>query len=324
MSREREITVAFTGGVCTQKIQETLRARLGFRIIPEKDFLQADFLVCDTFNNNFERFPGVRILITGENHPANLNHFDYCLTHDKRESDRCMYFPYWVFVSLFNPEVRRALTEPRPPITAGELQDQNRKFCAFVVRNPVCKRRNNLVKHLMPHKRVSCGGPLMNNIGHCVDDKTAFMAQHLFGVAYENESSPGYLTEKLPDAMRARCIPIYWGDPTVEETFNPKAFVHARRFKSERELIQYVLELSEDYGRMAEILNQPILLNPHVLDEMEKTMYAFLTRIFDRGPGVIRRTRWQRINAVLSHFYGHGFFRSLRNISRRIRHKGQF
>ena len=321
MSREREITVAFTGGVCTQKIQETLRARLGFRIIPEKDFLQADFLVCDTFNNNFERFPGVRILITGENHPANLNHFDYCLTHEKRESDRCMYFPYWVFSTLYNPEVRSALTEPRPPISADELRAQARQFCAFVVRNPVCRRRNRLVQHLMPHKRVSCGGPLMNNIGHCVGDKAAFMAQHLFGVAYENESSPGYLTEKLPDALRARCIPIYWGDPAVEETFNPKAFVHARRFKSERELIQYVLELSEDCGRMAAILNEPPLLNPHVLDEAETRLLAFFTRIFERGPGAVRRTRWQRINAFLSHFYGHGLFRSIRTISRRLRHK---
>ena len=175
----------------------------------------------------------------------------------------------------------------------------------------------------MPHKRVSCGGPLMNNIGHCVGDKVAFMAQHLFGVAYENESSAGYLTEKLPDALRARCIPIYWGDPTVEETFNPKAFVHARRFKSEKELIQYVLELSGDYGRMADILNAPPLLNPRALDEAEARLLAFFTNIFERGPGAIRRTRWQRINAGLSRFYGHGLFLTLRRISRKLRHKGQ-
>ena len=161
----------------------------------------------------------------------------------------------------------------------------------------------------------------MNNIGHLVDDKTAFMAQHLFGVAYENHEFPGYLTEKLPDALQARCIPLYWGDETVEDTFNPKAFLHARRFRDESAFIQYILELSEDYERMAAMLNEPSLLNPRVLDEAEARLLAFFTRIIERGPGAVRRSRLQRIQAFLRHFYGHGLFRSIRTISRRLRHK---
>lgn len=321
MTAEHEIRVATTGCADMTQLLGWLQRHFPVRVLPPERFREADFLICDTFNSVYERYHGVRILVTVENHPADLANFDYCLTHDKREDDRRMYLPYWVLSSLFNAERRRSLTEPRPPITADELRAQNRKFCAFVVRNPVCKRRNRLVKHLMPHKRVSCGGPLMNNIGHLVDDKTSFMAQHLFGVAYENHEFPGYLTEKLPDALQARCIPLYWGDETVEDTFNPKAFLHARRFKDEAAFIQYILELSEDYGRMAAILNEPPLRNPRALDEAEARLLAFFTRIFERGPGAVRRSRIQRLHAFLRHFYGHGLFRSIRTISRRLRHK---
>ncbi len=321
MTTQHEIRLATTGCADMSQLLGWLQRHFPVCILPPERFREADFLICDTFNSVYERYRGVRILVTWENHPADLANFDYCLTHDKREDDRRMYLPYWMLSSLFNAERRRALTEPRTPVTADQLRAQNRKFCAFVVRNHVCKARNNLVKHLMPHKQVSCGGPLMNNIGYLVDDKIAFMAQHLFGVAYENESSPGYLTEKLADALQARCIPLYWGDETVEDTFNPKAFLHARRFKDEAAFIQYILELSEDYERMADILNQPPLLNPRALDEAEACLLAFFTRIFERGPEAIRRTRLQRLQAFLRHFYGHGLFRSFRTISRRLRHK---
>ncbi len=37
-----------------------------------------------------------------------------------------------------------------------------------------------------------------------------------------------YMTEKLPDALLAGVVPIYWGAPDVAATFNPRSFVHVR------------------------------------------------------------------------------------------------
>lgn len=315
-----KFTISTTGRHDLEGLLKFLQNHFPLTILPEEQYLEADFLFCDTFNFKYEKFTGVRIMITAENHPVDLNNFDYCLTHDKRENDRCMYLPYWLFSAMYNDR-KDILTAPRPPLTADDLRAEQRDFCAFVVRNPACRKRNRLARALLKRRHVNCGGPLMNNIGYCVDDKVEFFSKHLFGIAYENESSPGYLTEKVVDAFVARCIPIYWGDPTIAETFNPAAMVLASDFCSERELVDYVEALSTDYERMADMLNRPPLLNPHIVEETQQNIVEFFSRVFENGRAGTRRSRWQRVNAVLSCYYGHGFFRTLRRISRKLRHK---
>lgn len=293
------------------------------RVLPEEECMNADFLFCDTFKYDHEQFQGVKILLTAENHPIDLNQYDYCLTHEPVENDRCHRLPFWQSVALFNDACRAALTQPRTPLTADELRAQNRGFCAFVSYNAAAKVRVHMVKNLMKRRKISCGGPYLNNIGYCVKDKRAFLKEHLFSVAYENEATPGYQTEKIVDAFVARSIPLYWGSSMVEDEFNPAAFVHARRFRNEAEFIDHVVALADDYERMAAMLNEQPLRDPAALDKAEAALKEFFTRIFDRGPGAIQRTRAQRIKAVLSHFYGHGLFRTLRRITRKLRGKGQ-
>lgn len=302
-------------------ILKWLAKKFPIDLVPQNRWQEADFLITDTFDYVYEQFDGVRIMYTGENHPADLRFFDYCLTHDVRENDRCLYFPYWLQVTVFSQDDCRQLITPRTPITADELKEQCRDFLAFVSYNTAAKRRVKMVKSFMKHKHVSCGGALWNNTGGRVKDKIAFQKKHLFSVAYENEASPGYQTEKIVDAFLARSIPVYWGNVHVESIFNPKAFIHERSFRSMDEMVEHVLALSEDYERMAAMLNEPVLNDPNILEESEKKLYAFFEKIFQRGPQAIQRTKWQRVNAYLSHFYGHGLFRTIRRIGRRIRGK---
>lgn len=303
------------------ELKQWLTERFPVEFLPQRCWQEADFLITDTFDYAYERFNGVRILYTREYHPVDLSFFDYCVTHDVKESDRCLYFPYWAQVAILKPEFRRKLEQPRPQITAEELKAQGKKFCSFICRNTAAKRRVKLVKELMKHKTVSCGGPLMNNVGGPVEDKIVFQKEHLFSMAYENEAAPGYQTEKIVDAYVADSIPLYWGNPYVEEIFNPKSFVNDKNFKTMDEMVRYVIDLSEDYERMAQMLREPIFVDPDIMQKTEKALYDFFARIFERGPGAIQRTRWQRFHAGLTHFYGHGLFRTIRRISRAIRGK---
>lgn len=318
-----EYTIAVLYAPVGPAFQEWLSSRLPVRFIPKEQYMEADFLICDTMGYEWEKFPGVRILLTGENHAPDLNNFDYCLTHELRETDRCHRFPYWLNSTLFmsSPEERAALTEPRAPITAEELRAQQRGFCAFVSYNAAAKKRVRMVQALMKRRHVSCGGPLFNNIGYRVQDKRAFLSQHLFSVAYENEASCGYQTEKLADALVARSIPIYWGNKAVEEEFNPDAFIHARRYRSESAMLDAIVALSEDYERMAAMLNAHPLRDPQAVSKGEEALLAFFTKIIERGPKAVQRTRLQKVLAFLSQFYGHGFFRTFRRVSRRLRGK---
>ncbi len=294
--------------------------------IPLKEEDKADFILSDTFTPHIDYFKGVRILYTGENHPINLNRFDYCLTHEFREDDRCHRFPFWQAHTLIHhPKFKQALLTPRH-ITADELQSQQRDFCAFVCRNPKGKERNSLVRNLNNLRKVSCGGPFMNNMGYLVpkgyDAKQEFLSKHFFTVAYENESSPGYQTEKIVDAFLANSIPIYWGSRTVEEEFNPKAFVNAHHFRSEKALIGHIMDLLNSPEEMAAMLSQPVLQDPDVFKKAEQGLIDFFARIFERGPGAIQRTRMQRFLGVASRYYGHGLFRTIRYTIRSL--KGEY
>lgn len=319
----KEYTISTAGMGIGPDLMKWLCKQFPLRELPESECDKADFVLCDTFRYTWEKCPGVRILVTAENHPVDLNNFDYCLTHEFVENDRCHRLPYWQYVSLFDPYNRAALTQPRTPLTAEELRAQNRRFCAFVSYNAAAKKRVHMVKNLMKRRELSCGGPFLNNIGYCVKDKRGFQKDHLFSVAYENEASPGYQTEKIVDAFVARSIPLYWGSDRVEDEFNPKAFVHARRFRNEAEFIDHVVSLSEDYERMAAMLNETPIPDPHALDKAEADLLAFFAAIFERGAGAVRRTRWQKFMAFVGRFCGHGLFRTLRRITRWMRGKPQ-
>lgn len=290
-------------------------------VLPPERYKEADLLICGDFSYKHEKFNGIKLFYTGENHAPNLNLYDYCLTHEPIKTDRCHRLPYWLFNVLVKPGYRQELTESRPVYTAESLTEEKREFCAFVCRNPVCRKRNRIVRNLSKQRRVNCGGPLMNNIGYCVKDKEAFMHGHYFAIVYENEAHRGYQTEKLPDALRAHTIPVYWGNPDVCSEFNPHAFIHARDFPNERALRNHILALAEDPERMAAILNAPPLATPDIISRAEYELTNWFAAIFTLGPRAIRRTRFQRIHAVLERFYGHGLFRSLRRISRYLRGK---
>lgn len=295
--------------------------------IPLKEEEKADFILSDTFTPHIEYFKGIRILYTGENHPVDLNRFDYCLTHDMRETDRCHRFPYWQFHCLIHhPQYQQPLLEPRKTITAEELIAQQRDFCAFVCRNPKGKERNSLVRKLNEQRKVSCGGPFMNNMGYIVpkgyDAKQEFLGKHFFTIAYENEAAPGYQTEKIVDAFLANSIPIYWGSKHVAEEFNPKAFVNANDFRSEKALIGHIMDLLNSPEAMADMLSQPILQDTDVFKKAEQGLIDFFARIFERGPGALQRTPMQRFLGVASRYYGHGLFRTIRYTIRRM--KGEY
>ena len=67
----------------------------------------------------------------------------------------------------------------------------------------------------------------MNTLGHRVADKRAFLADHRFTIAFENESHSGYTTEKVVEPMLVNSIPIYWGDPLIGRDFDTRSFLSA-------------------------------------------------------------------------------------------------
>ncbi|MGE9296209.1 MAG: glycosyltransferase family 10 domain-containing protein, partial [Puniceicoccales bacterium] len=95
------------------------------------------------------------------------------------------------------------------------------------------------------------------NVGGPVADKHAFIRGSRFCLALENYAMPGYTTEKLYQAMAARCIPIYWGNPDVADDFNPASFINITDFNSDAEAVEYILEVQRDPDLQAAYYREP-------------------------------------------------------------------
>lgn len=111
------------------------------------------------------------------------------------------------------------------------------KFCNFLYSHKVAYREAFFTQ-LSKYKKVDAPGRSMNNMpgidslynGDKWEIKKQFLSRYKFTIAFENDIFPGYQTEKLYDAMLAGSIPIYCGDPYIDEIFNTKSFINATEY----------------------------------------------------------------------------------------------
>ncbi len=116
---------------------------------------------------------------------------------------------------------------------AEKILSSKSKFCNFFYSHPV-PYREAFFKQLSKYKKVDAPGSSMNNIlnidslysGNRWEVKRKFLGDYKFTIAFENDIYPGYQTEKLYDAMQVNSLPIYCGDPLINDVFNTGSFVN--------------------------------------------------------------------------------------------------
>ena len=94
------------------------------------------------------------------------------------------------------------------------------------------------------------GRPVFPSYQGPAKSKFEVYSQSKFSICFENARDiRGYITEKMFDCLFAGCVPIYWGDPAIEE-FIPKAcFIDFRKFLNKSdpygELYSYIKNMNE-------------------------------------------------------------------------------
>ncbi|CAI8311994.1 MAG: Alpha-(1,3)-fucosyltransferase FucT [Opitutia bacterium UBA7350] len=173
------------------------------------------------------------------------------------------------------------------------------------------------------------GGKWRNNTGGPVPDKIAFQTAYKFVLAVENYSAPGYLTEKFAQAAQSNAIPIYWGDPTITQYINPKAFINCHDFESPQALVAKVREIDNDDAAYRAMLSEPWFINGEEPPEWrDATFTNFLCNIFDQPHESAyrrNRSRWGiktevRLNKMANQPFRQSLFllkRKLRQIRRK-------
>lgn len=128
-----------------------------------------------------------------------------------------LYYPLWIlyYDKFFSQEYFDKKNKELELITFEEFS--KKKFSCLINSHDNNNSRKPIYEHLIQHsKQVDCPGRLLNNInpelvGTSSEDKLKFMNEYKFNICSENKYGYGYLTEKLPQAMDALCIPIYLG-----------------------------------------------------------------------------------------------------------------
>lgn len=81
---------------------------------------------------------------------------------------------------------------------------------------------------------------------------------------FDNCEQPGYTTEKLVQPMLVYSLPIYWGNPFIDEDFNTHSFLSYYNFDFEDELIEKIVELDRNNDLYLEYLRQPYYKNNEI------------------------------------------------------------
>ena len=263
-----------------------------FKLLSQKYHIEItdnpDYLFYSVYGNKHHTFDGIRIFFTGENVVPNFNYCDYAFGfHHIEFEDRYMRLPLW---RQYGKALNAVLSK-----TPMDVEATKRKFCCMVISNikQTDGFREEFFEKLSAYKQVDSGGKYKNNVGGPVPDKIEFQKDYKFSFAFENVAARGYCTEKILESFAAGTIPIYYGDETAVQDFNPKAFINYHDYASIDEVIEKIKQLDNDDEAYLQMLNEPAFVGGKLPDRYsDESILKFLSNIFD---GPIEKARRRKI-----------------------------
>lgn len=182
-----------------------------------------------------DNYKGTFVYYTAEHDGAGLRKeqqvdfeiYDYVISHYRISSSQHIWMPNYLRKHGLNVFSK-----------VNELYDNNcrlakPKTVQFCYSNESCQKRNNDLHLLQSMIHVDCGGKLFNNMeGYLPRDTKLYisaLSEYQFIMTYENSSFPGYTTEKLVEAYMAGSVPIYWGDPLVNDIWDENTMINVNK-----------------------------------------------------------------------------------------------
>lgn len=235
----------------------------------------ADVMFFSVFGNENTMYKDCKkIFFTGENNRPNFKKCDYSLTFDFESYEgKNFRLPLWyLYIDWFDV---KTYDNPQWLIPESYLYGENEftlkpkdKFCSIVYGKYI-QSRVSAIRNISKYKTVDVFGKA--NPNHILPDgeryKMDLISDYKFSLCYENSITSGYHTEKLLHGKIAGNIPIYYGDRTISEDFNPECFINATEM-SDEELVDIIEKIDSDNSLYIEMKNQPLFKSKLTLDEI--------------------------------------------------------
>jgi len=205
--------------------------------------------------------------------PAELHHpnmeQDWWMTHDFVDHPRHYRLPLYALYGDFHK-----FTGPKYTDYPWE-----RKFCCVLFGKSYPREqtpREAFFHKLCEYKPVDSAGHVLNNVGFEIPgsqsgpDKIKFLRDYKFTLAFENNQSLGYTTEKITDPMFANSIPVFWGNPIIERDFNTKSFVNCHEYIDFDKVIEKIIELDTNPEAYTATLREPWFVGRKINEFIDK------------------------------------------------------
>jgi len=252
-----------------------------------------DYVVFTQEGTRHRLYSCTKIFYTQERFLPDWRTCDYAVLSVKANDPRAFHLPYY---SLW----RRSEALVRcPDCDYRSVLGAKTGFCSFLAGydDRSVRARSEFFGRLTHRKHVDSGGRALNNMGRQVapglEAKMDFLRPYKFHLAFENTDLPGYTTEKLPDAFAAFAVPVFWGDITVKEQFNPAAFIDRRDFASDEACIEHILKVDADDELYLKYLSAPPFHdNKPNAEWNHERLLDFFEMIFNRPPDPVAQRHW--------------------------------
>lgn len=222
--------------------------------------MNTDIIIYSLFGKTNYRYTDQRRIFFSGEATGICQDADYNITFNYDSVNNCR-LPLWIF--YIDNDLIQTSNQRKQGIY--DIPSNRTKFCSFICGNPGAKNhRKPMVDKISEYKTVDSGGYFMNNIGYIVprgincSGKIEHNNNYKFVIAFENTEMDGYCTEKICDAFKSNCIPIYWGTKDVVMDFNPKCFINVNDYKNLDELNRWIEKVDTDPEIYASYFKEPI------------------------------------------------------------------
>ncbi len=183
----------------------------------------------------------------------NDSKIDLSIGFDYIDNPEYLRIPFWLTWNVFSPtdtfdDVKQKVSNMNSVENHGY---QNRKFAAFLSSHDDIGRKL-IFNQMSQIDKVDCDGRLFHNNDELKrlyhDEKLAYLKHYRFNLTPENSNAPGYVTEKLLEAIQGGCVPIYWGSDNHPEpdVFNQEAIIFIEMGQENHDAVRLVSELNAD------------------------------------------------------------------------------
>lgn len=190
---------------------------------------------------------------------------DLSLGFDYLNNEKYIRFPYWL-ITLFQPnDGLTEITNICYKINNEYLNDNKRiKFCSFICRLDYFGDRSYFANEVEQLEKIMYPGAFRHNDNDLKlifnDNKIEYLKQFKFNLCPENSDDSGYVTEKIFDALKSGCIPIYWGSGSCAEPeiLNQDRIIYLKLNEDNTKALEKIKILNENTEEYKKFIQQPI------------------------------------------------------------------